>query len=188
MKALLEQRNRMKAKKPTFLMIDWHKRKEVNKDRWRKPKGNQAKIRLNRRGKPKSVRTGFGSPREVKYLDHNGLKPVIVSNVKELAGLTKENAVVIGSSVGNRKKIEIIKAATEKGLKITNFKAPEKFMATAIEDVKKRQALSKEKKAKTAPAKKEKAPEKEKETAAVSEEDKKKAETKEMEKAITKRV
>jgi ribosomal protein L32E len=185
MKALLEQRNRMKAKKPSFLMIDWHKRKEVNKDRWRKPKGNQAKIRLNRRGKSKSVRTGYGSPAEVKYLDHNGLKPVVVFNVRQLAGLTKENAVVIGGSVGNRNKITIIKAAQEKGLKVTNYKAPEKFVADALEDVKKRQALSKERKAKAtkkAPVKaaKEEKPE-------LKEEDKKKLETQEMEKTITKR-
>jgi ribosomal protein L32E len=190
MKALLEQRNRMKAKKPSFLMIDWHKRKEVNKDRWRKPRGNQAKIRLNRRGKPKSVRTGYGSPAAVKYLDHNGLRPVIVSNEKELAGLTKEDVVVIAGSVGNRKKIGIIKIAVEKGLKVSNFKEPEKFAAKAVEDVKKRQALAKERKAKTSTAKKapeakakpaEKAPE-------LSEDDKKKQENKEMEKTITKRV
>jgi large subunit ribosomal protein L32e len=185
MKALLEQRNRMKAKKPSFLMIDWHKRKEVNKDRWRKPRGNQSKIRLNRRGKPKSVRTGYGSPAAVKYLDHNGLRPVIVSNEQELAGLTKEDVVVIASSVGNRKKIGIIKTAAEKGLKVSNFKDPEKFAAKALDDVNKRQALAKEKKSKTARKAPVKAAEKAPEP---SEEDKKKQETKEMEKTITKRA
>ncbi|MFH1181855.1 MAG: eL32 family ribosomal protein [Candidatus Woesearchaeota archaeon] len=178
----------MKAKKPSFLMIDWHKRKEVNKDRWRKPRGNQSKIRLNRRGKPKSVRTGYGSPAAVKYLDHNGLKPVVVSNVNELAGLTKENTVVISGSVGNRKKIAIINAASEKGLKVSNFKEPQKFVTAVLENVKNRQQAAKEKKAKVVkktpeakakPA--EKAPE-------LSEEDKKKQETKDLEKTITKRV
>jgi large subunit ribosomal protein L32e len=188
MTALLEQRNRMKAKKPSFLMIDWHKRKEVNKDRWRKPRGNQAKIRLNRRGKPKSVRTGYGSPSEVKYLDHNGLKPVIVSNVGELAGLTKENAVIISGTVGDRKKIAIIKAASEKGLKISNFKNPEKFAANAAENVKKRQALARDRKSKVAKKAPEAKPKPAEKAPELSEEDKKKAETKEMEKTITKRV
>lgn len=188
MKALLEQRNRMKAKKPSFLMIDWHKRKEVNKDRWRKPRGNQSKIRLNRRGKPKSVRTGYGSPAAVKYFDHNGLMPIIVSNEEQLKGLTKENVVVISGSVGNRKKIGIIKAAAEKGLKVSNFKDPQKFIDAALENVKNRQKAAKEKKAKTAkktPEEKAKTEEKKPE---ISEEDKKKQETKEKEKAITKRV
>jgi ribosomal protein L32E len=186
---LLEQRNKMKAKKPSFLMIDWHKRKEVNKDRWRKPRGNQAKIRLNRRGKPKSVRTGFGSPAEVKFLDHNGLKPVLVFNVSQLAGLTKENAVIIGSSVGNKKKIGIIKAAIEKGLKVSNYKAPEKFEAKITEELKARQTDAKAKKTKAAAAKTPKQEEKPAEKAPeLSEEDKKKAETKEMEKTITKRT
>ncbi|MBN2454632.1 50S ribosomal protein L32e [Candidatus Woesearchaeota archaeon] len=179
MKELLIHRRKIKAKKPNFAMQDSHKYKDLRR-RWRKPKGLHSKMRMNKKGYPKTVRTGYGSPAAVKHMTRSGLVPVLVSRVAELEGLGKENAILIRGAVGTRRRIEIIKAAKEKGLAIANYKEPEKFVQKAMERAEKKKA--KEQKKKETVEKKKPAEEK------LSEEEKKKQERKEMEKTITKRA
>ena len=118
-KELLELRKGIKKKKPTFLRRNVKIKKRLSKN-WRRPKGLHNKMRLNKKGYAKTLRHGFGSPTEVKNLDYKtGLMPVIICNKNELLALnTKKEVALISSTVGAKKKLELIKFAQEKNITI----------------------------------------------------------------------
>ena len=116
-KELLELRKGIKSKKPNFIRSSAKIKARVS-NKWRKPKGLQNKMRLNKKSYHRNVSSGYGSPTEVKHLDQKtGLYPVIIFNKKELKKVNiKLQAIVISSSVGAKKKLEIIKLAEEKNI------------------------------------------------------------------------
>ena len=100
-------------------------RKRRKKQTWRKPKGRHNKMRDKKRGYPAVVTVGYrGSNNEREKLE--GMKPVLVMNVKDL-GKIKSNEVGIMGSVGMKKKIEIVKKAHESKIKLHNVNT-EKFL------------------------------------------------------------
>ncbi len=181
---LLELREQKKSKKPVFIARDSQRRKEVVQNSWRKPRGKHAKTRLHHGGNPKMPSQGYRSPSAVRGLHKSGLKQAVVHSIKQL-GAIKAEGIIIGSSVGLKKQLEIMKAAIEKKLTVLNFDASD-FIKKAEETL----AEKKNKKAEAASAstKPQKTSEsKEKKAASETEEDKRKTEKKEMEKIITKR-
>ena len=117
---LLLIRKLLKQRKPKFVRFNPSHLKRLD-DSWRKPKGGDSKVRKKKKGKPRMPTVGFGSPKEVRGLLRDGTKPVIVHNVKEVEAIEeKEVTIIIASSVGKRKRQEIIKKAEEKGLKVLN--------------------------------------------------------------------
>ena len=185
MSDLLELRKVKKAKKPAFVNQDSWKRK-VLPTSWRRPRGMHSKMRLKFRGNPKLPSQGYRSPRLVRYAHPSGMRTVLVSSVKQLDAL-KDEGVIISSVVGVKKKLVIIKTATEQKLKILNLKADytTKAEAAFAERKKRKSELKTSKLAKeTKEAKKpEKKPAKEEKA---TEEEKRKTSKKEMEKIITK--
>ena len=144
-KELLAFRARKNKKKPAFNRTDIYKKIKLrNKNRWRKPRGKQSKIRLQKGGHQAMPSPGWGSPKEVKGFHKSGLRPVVVHAITDLEKLKKgEDGAIIGKSVGNFKRLELIKKLEEKGIRILNIKDPKKF----VEDVKKE--LEERKKQKT---------------------------------------
>lgn len=200
-----EERNRKKAVMPHFRRSDSHKKKRLAKS-WRRPRGIQSKVRLQRRGYSRRVKIGWGSPAPVKHLTRQGLKEVIVSNVPDIKKIQdkEKQGIVISSSTGTKKKLLILESALKTGIKVLNMKAPEDFIRKAKErlekkaEEKKEKAKEKHKKAKEKEeaARKKEEEEKQKDGAAeagdelekkVDEEEKKKAEKKEIDKALTKK-
>ncbi len=86
---------------------------------WRKAKGRDNKIRLNRFGYPKSPAVGYKSPKGMAG-KIEGLTIILVHNVAELDKLTKSDAAII-ARVGAKKKLDIIKKAEEMKIKIINL-------------------------------------------------------------------
>ncbi len=119
---LLELRKKLKSRKPDFLRQDWHKYKRFKNDpKWRKPRGLHSKMRRKFKGKPKMPDPGYGSPKAVRGLHPSGYEEVLVYNVKDVEKVDKERqAIRIASTVGTRKRMEIIKKAEELGIKILN--------------------------------------------------------------------
>jgi len=118
-KELLGIREKIKSKKPHFLRRNNKIKLRLSKN-WRRPKGLHNKMRLNKKGYAKPLRHGYGSPSEVKYLDHKtGLMPIIVHNKNELLSLNTEKEIaLISSTVGTKKKLELIKIAQEKNIRV----------------------------------------------------------------------
>jgi len=119
---LLEIRKRLKSRKPEFLRHLWWKKPKFRNDpKWRKPKGIDNKMRLRRKGYPPIVEVGYRGPRKVRGYHPSGLIPVVVHSLDDLSKLDPgKHIVYIGSSVGLKKRIELMKTAVEKGFKIAN--------------------------------------------------------------------
>ncbi|MDP3916957.1 MAG: 50S ribosomal protein L32e [Nanoarchaeota archaeon] len=119
MKELLEIRNKAKAKKPTFLKQDAHRLSKLEQN-WRQPKGMHSKMRMKLRSYRKHPSVGYSSPKEVRGLTREGYELIIIRNTKDLDDI--KTPVVIGSTVGVRKRLEIIKKCEEKKIRILNLK------------------------------------------------------------------
>ncbi len=86
---------------------------------WRKPKGIDSPKRVERKEKGRVVKIGYRTPRLIRFLHPSGLPEVIVHNPTELEGL-KGVVVRIASTVGRKKRMEIVRKAEELGLKVIN--------------------------------------------------------------------
>ncbi len=117
----LKLREEMKRRKPRFVRMDSWAKPSIAKSSWRRPKGLDNKIRLQLKGYPEKVKAGYRGPREVRGLHPSGFREVIVHNVEELSRVDPEReAVRIASTVGRRKRMEIIERAAELGIRILN--------------------------------------------------------------------
>lgn len=121
---LAERRELIRKKwKPKFRrFLAWEFWKFERRDSYRRPKGNDNKMRVEVKGYPPRVKVGYRTRKEIRGLHPSGLLPVTVSNKEELERLDpKEHIVYISSSVGLRKRLEIVKAAQEKGLRVVGW-------------------------------------------------------------------
>ncbi len=128
-RSLLRERRRLQKRlaaarrgKPEFRRyLSWRFWKFERREYWRKPKGNDNKMRLQLKGYPPIVKVGYRTPRELRGLHPSGLEPVRVSSVSDLEKLDpKKHIVVIASTVGLRKRLQILEAARAKGFRVAN--------------------------------------------------------------------
>lgn len=144
---LLRLRRFMNQKRPKFLHQEHWKLKRYRKAPWRKPKGKRSKMRTKERGKPFLVSIGYRGPKAVRGWHPKGVPEITVYNVRDVEriageiqpeelktksqkkakkGKKKPNqqessyVVRIASTVGTRKKIQIVKAAVENNLYVAN--------------------------------------------------------------------
>ncbi|MEM3091050.1 MAG: eL32 family ribosomal protein [Candidatus Pacearchaeota archaeon] len=102
-----------------FLRRTWNRYSKLGKGRkkkqkWRKPKGRDNKMREKRRGYPKTVSIGYkGGHSERKKIK-------VVYNLDDLKNIQKGEFIVLGK-LGKKKKIEILNRALEKGIKFQNI-------------------------------------------------------------------
>ena len=112
-----------KMKKPKF------KRQQAIlkklKNRWRRPKGIQSKLRLRKGGKGKVPRVGYGSNR-ISRGNIKGKSFVHISNLNELENM--KQPIIISSKIGLKKKLKIIDKAKDLKIEILNVKDIEKFL------------------------------------------------------------
>jgi large subunit ribosomal protein L32e len=195
-KRLLEIRNKLKARKPKFAQQDTHKKVKL-KEKWRKPRGIDSKLRLNLSGKRKKPSKGFRSPEETRGLSKSGLRQIIVHNAEQLNNIDKsKEGILIASAVGTKNKIMITKKAIELNLTILNLKNPQEYISGVESKIqekktkkqekeKQKETKKKEKEKKAAEKDKKKEDKKEDElTKKLEDEEKKKEEKKETERTL----
>lgn len=117
----LEDRQRKKARKPTFRTQDAHKKASLQ-PRWRKPRGRQSKMRLHHRGYNRNPSVGFSSSEAAYGRDPKGFLPVVVATAAQLERVGKGEGAVFASTLGKRRKAELLKLAIEKKIKVLNVK------------------------------------------------------------------
>lgn len=192
---MMELRRRIKSRKPNFIRQDYGKIISL-KRKWIKPRGLHSKLRLNRKGHRKNVSRGFGSPKEVKGLSREGLKPVLVGNEKQLKSIDASKEGIIILHIGLKNKISILKEAVAKKINVLNMKDPSAYLKKAEEEFKKRKdtkATADELKKKKKEDLKKKAEEKEKEAKkekleeTLTDEEKKEQDKKDKDKVLTQR-
>ncbi|MBS3815245.1 MAG: 50S ribosomal protein L32e [Hadesarchaea archaeon] len=104
------------------------KRQESNrfkrlKDSWRRPRGKDNKMRIDKKGKPSRVKVGYRKPKEERDIHPSGYRETLVENPSDLEDINPEtHAARIGSTVGKRKRKQIIERAKELGIKLLNAK------------------------------------------------------------------
>lgn len=182
MKSLLELRKTLKTKKPNFIRQRPHKIKLKNKLKWRRAKGIHSKTRLQHKGNIKTPNIGYSSPKKVKGLNPSGLKEIIIKTIKDLNKIDpKTQIALLSKTLGNRKKIEIVKKTKELNLKIQNIKDIDQFIKK-IEETKQKKKQEAEKKQKE----REKSKKKKKEDIKTEEKTKQETKQEETKEAITK--
>ena len=87
--------------------------------RWRHADGRHSKIRKNRLGYTKSPRIGFGSPATESGLVR-GKKAVLVHTLGDIKAAPAQSIVIISRRIGAKKRIELLKHASERKLAIFN--------------------------------------------------------------------
>lgn len=122
---LLEVRKAVKARKPNFKVQNSNDPKKRFAGRWKRPKGLQSKMRERRKGNPKYIEPGYGSPAAVRGATAEGLFPVIVNNISDLGKVKGDEGVIISATVSMRKKAQIAEAAAGRKLKLLNVNAEE---------------------------------------------------------------
>jgi large subunit ribosomal protein L32e len=112
---------KIKKKIPKFLRQEWFKHKTLGK-KWRRPKGRQSKLRKGEKARGKVPSLGYRSPKSVRGLTRRGYKEIRILNPAQIEKINpNKEIIVISSTIGKKKKIEIIKKAEEKGVKIANI-------------------------------------------------------------------
>ncbi len=114
----MQIRARLKKIRKNFKRTEWNKRKKLG-EKWRRAKGRDNKIRRGLDGV--KVKVGYGTPVKVRSIHPSGLKEVIVGNLDDLKKIDKKTtAVRISSTVGLKKRTEILKQAKKEGIKVLN--------------------------------------------------------------------
>lgn len=169
-KKLLEQRKTRKKVQPTFVVKESKFSARV-KTRWRFPRGKHSAVRQHHKGRPALPTPGYGSPKEVKFLHHTGMKPVLVCCEKDLLALNNDQeGAILSATLGTRKKLSLLKLAQEKKITLLNIadsaKLIDKITAEYAAKLKER-SDKKKAKSKKVESRKKKAEEKKKESEAV---------------------
>ncbi len=113
-----------------FIRQDFWRHSKLGKRRrklikWRRPKGRHSKMRKQRKSYPKSPTVGYKTPRK-EHGKIKNLSPILISNASDVKKAGKHNIIILSATLGARKKLEIIKMADEKQLRILNVSKGEK--------------------------------------------------------------
>lgn len=126
-------------KKPKFLRIGYTQYsklglRRMKKQKYRKGKGGENKMRLKMKGHLRNVSIGFRSEKKTRDLIM-GLKPVLIYGAKDIEKLKKDEIGVV-AKIGSKKKIEIADYAIKNNIRLSNLNS-KKFMEKIEEERKK---------------------------------------------------
>jgi large subunit ribosomal protein L32e len=128
--ALIDQRllriaKAKKKKQPKFRHEQAHRWTRVS-DSWRKVRGIDSATREKRKGRIAMVSAGYRKPKAIRGMHPSRFKEVYVQRPADIEGLDPDiHAIRIGSTVGLRKRQEIIQKADARLLRVLNPGAPE---------------------------------------------------------------
>ena len=106
-KKLLDQRKKMKAAQPHFVVKESHNVGCVKK-RWRLPRGRHSGVRQYHKGKPALPTPGYGSPKGVYGLHRLGLKMVNICSKTDLEKINPQTeGAILSATLGTRKKLDL---------------------------------------------------------------------------------
>jgi len=118
----LKLREYLNNKRPNFVRRNWWQFDRLGKDHsWRKARGTHSKQREDRKHAPAQVKIGYRGPKQARGLHPSGFEDVLVHNPHDLDELDPDTqAARIGSSVGGRKREQILEKAQNEGIHVLN--------------------------------------------------------------------
>ncbi|MDX1797219.1 MAG: 50S ribosomal protein L32e [Candidatus Lokiarchaeia archaeon] len=120
-KRLMELRNRINKKRPSFRRVESWRYKRVS-DSWRKARGIDSNTRKKKKSGIKSATVGYRNPKKVRGLHPSGYKEVRVTTIQDLKNLNKnQHAIKISSKLGSKKRVALIDYCQRRGFKILNL-------------------------------------------------------------------
>lgn len=120
-KRLLELREKINKKRPTFNRVESWRYKRVKKS-WRKARGIDSKTRKKTKSGVKSPNIGYRSPKKVRGLHPSGYEEVRITSPNDLKNLSKKkHALKISGKLGAKKRISLIDYCQKRGFKILNL-------------------------------------------------------------------
>ncbi|MFX0095444.1 MAG: 50S ribosomal protein L32e [Candidatus Hodarchaeota archaeon] len=117
---LLRIRRAKRQKKPKFIRAESWRYKRV-KPNWRRARGLDSRTRQKKKGWPKSVSIGYGSPRKTRHLHPSGKKEILIRSVTDLETIDPELQIarIIGT-VGRARREEILEMSRILGIRVAN--------------------------------------------------------------------
>ncbi|MBI4895757.1 MAG: hypothetical protein HY831_04670 [Candidatus Aenigmarchaeota archaeon] len=112
-------------------------------EKWRRPRGGQSKTRMDRKGRARKPKPGYGSPANERF-SINGVTPIFIRSVQDLHSLKAGDIIMISSTLGLKSAAEIGKISKTKGLKIFNKKKVEKVEKILLRKEREKEANKKE--------------------------------------------
>lgn len=120
-KRLLQIREKLKRKRPSFRRVESWRYKRV-KDSWRRARGIDSKTRKKKKSGVKSPTVGYRGPKRVRGLHPSGYEEVRIFNLNDIKGLNnKKHAIKISAKLGAKKRIALIDYAQSRGFKVLNL-------------------------------------------------------------------
>ena len=81
------------------------------------------KLRKHEKAKGALPKPGYGSPSDVRGLNREGYKEILIRNTKDLERINpKEEITIIAKGVGKKKRLEILELAGKNNIKVGNTK------------------------------------------------------------------
>jgi len=125
---MVAKRAKEKKKEPEFQRQESWRYPQHIKNKWRKPRGLDSKMRKDVKGWPASPNIGYRGPKAARGLHPSAFVEVRVFNVDDLGNVNPEREVVrIARTVGARKRIDIINRAKEIGVRVLNVGGPKEL-------------------------------------------------------------
>ena len=116
----LTLRSQINKKRPAFRAQESWRYKRID-SRWRKPKGFDSFMRIQKKSWPAIVKIGYRGPKAVRGLHPSGYNDVLIYNIDGLKNLDPSiDAIRLSSKIGKRYRLLIINEADKLGFKILN--------------------------------------------------------------------
>ncbi len=131
-KQLIAEKAQIRSVRPRFMRQKGNLKKRISRSSYRAPKGLQSKMGDNKAGHRSQIKTGFGYPKAVRGLNRIGLTLIHVENVTVAQSVDpKTTSAIVSASLGQKKKIEVVRILVERKVAIQNIKDANKFLADA---------------------------------------------------------
>ena len=116
----LSLRTQINKKRPAFRAQESWRYKRID-SRWRKPKGFDSFMRIQKKSWPAIVKIGYRGPKAVRGLHPSGYNDVLIYNIDSLKTLDPSvDAIRLSAKIGKRYRLLIINEADKLGFKVLN--------------------------------------------------------------------